>query len=179
MGPPIMKKFWPVPKSYSRNVRKVPDNAYFKGKDYYMNSKHRKILIWHSGIDLYCPVGSKVLAVEDCTIVKIWEFTGPSYTPEYRKTWAVNVRNSDGRIAVYGEVRKPRLKVSQKVRAGQVIGHVAQLMYTSKRPQKKLRCMLHFELYKKGTKRTVEWWPRNMPKPEKLLDPTRYLEECA
>jgi murein DD-endopeptidase MepM/ murein hydrolase activator NlpD len=174
-----MKKFWPVPKSYSRNVREVPDNAYFKGKDFYIDEKHRKVLIWHSGIDLYCPVGSNVLAIEDCTVVKIWEFTAPSYTPGYRKTWAVNVRNNDGKITVYGEVRKPQLRTGQRVRAGQVIGHVAQLIYTRNRPQEKLRCMLHFELYRKGTRTTLGWWLRGAKRPKNLLNPTMYLEECT
>jgi len=172
-------RFWPVPQSYSKTLQKSCKNiCRFKEKDYYIDEKHRKMLIWHSGIDLCCPVGSRVLAAEDCTVVKIWKFTGPPETPEYRKTWAVNVRNGDGRIAVYGEVRKPKLRIGQKIRAGRIMGRIAQVIYSRNRTQRKWRCMLHFELYKKGTRKTIDWWPRSRPKPANLLDPTKYLEGC-
>ncbi len=151
----------------------------FKEEAHFIDENHKRIDIWHSGIDILCPAGSKVLAVEDCKVVKVWEFTDPSDTPEYRKTWAVNVRNSDGTIAVYGELRKPRLKAGQKLKAGQMIGYVAQVHYNRNRPNKKTRCMLHFELYKKGTKKTIDWWPRGKKKPKDLLDPTKYLKTCT
>lgn len=172
-----MKKFWPVPQSYSKVVPESNDSR-FRAKDYYIDMKSRKVLIWHSAVDIHCPDGSRVVATEDCSVVRVWEFTGPPDTPHYRHTWAINVRNGDGTIAVYGELRKPRLRVGQKIKAGHTIGYIAQIEYERDQSVKKLRCMLHFELYKKGTRKTVDWWPRNRKKPVGLLNPTSYLESC-
>lgn len=168
-----MRKFWPVPQSCSKKVPKNGERGAYKINDYY-----DKLKIWHTGIDLFCPNGSKVLATEDCTVVRVWKFTGPPDASQYRTTWAVNARLGDGRVAVYGEVRKPKLKVGKRILAGRTVGYVTQVEHGRNEPNKKHRCMLHFELYKKGTKKTVDWWPKNRPKPKGLLNPTGYLESC-
>jgi murein DD-endopeptidase MepM/ murein hydrolase activator NlpD len=168
-----MQRFWPAPQSYSKKVPKNGKDGSFKKNDYY-----DKLKIWHTGIDLFCPNGSKVIATEDCTVVRIWKFTGPPDAAQYRTTWAVNVRLGDGRIVVYGEVRRPKWKVDKRILTGQTVGYVAQVEHGRKQPEKGYRNMLHFELYRKGTRKTIDWWPKSEKKPKNLLNPTGYLESC-
>jgi murein DD-endopeptidase MepM/ murein hydrolase activator NlpD len=168
-----MRKFWPVPQSYSKNVPKNGKDGSFRRNDYY-----DKLKVWHTGTDLFCPNGSRVIATEDCTVVRVWKFTGPPDASQYRTTWAVNARLDDGRIVVYGEVRRPNFRAGKKILAGQTVGYVAQVEHGRKQPLKGYRNMLHFELYKKGTRKTIDWWHKGEPKPVNLLDPTKYLEGC-
>lgn len=173
-----MKRYWPVPQSYSKKVPKGVEHGAFGRKDFFINEKNKEVDIWHSGIDIFCPVGSRVIATEACEVVRVWRFTGAPDTPEYRKTWAVTVRNATGNIVVYGEVRKPRLKMGQNITAGRTIGFAAKVEYNRNEVSFR-RCMLHFELYKAGTKKTIDWWYKGRPKPGRLLDPTTYLEGCS
>jgi len=170
--------YWPVPKSYSKKIPKTGKRYGFKGKNCFINKNHKKVDIWHSGIDILCPAGSKVIAVEDCRVIRIWKFTGYSDSPEYRKTWAVTVRNKSGNIIVYGELRKLRLRLRQEMNAGQLIGFSAPVGFRRNVPDITKRCMLHFELYKRGTQKTVDWWYKDRKKPQTLLDPTEYLKNC-
>jgi murein DD-endopeptidase MepM/ murein hydrolase activator NlpD len=172
-----MERYWPVPKSYSKMISKN-SNAAFKRKDSFIDEKFRKIEIWHSGVDIFCPVGSKVVATEDCDVIRIWKFTGAPDTPEYRTTWAVTVRNHTGNVVVYGELRKPKLKLGQTLKADQTIGYLAQVIFARNEPIAKRRCTLHIEFYKKGTKKTIDWWFRTQRKPKNLLDPAPYLNTC-
>lgn len=173
-----MKRYWPVPNSYSKKVPTVVEDCAFKGKDYFIDEKFRRVEIWHSGIDIFCPVGSKVVAAEDCNVIRIWKFTGAPDTPEYRTTWAVTVRNHTGNVIVYGELRKPRLKLGQSLKAGQTVGFLAQVIFARNQPIAKRRCTLHIELYKRGTKKTIDWWLRTQKRPRSLLNPTSYLKSC-
>jgi len=173
-----MKRYWPVLYSYSKKVPIGTEHGAFKREDYFIDRRYRKIDIFHSGIDIFCPLGSKVIAAEDCKIVRAWKFTGPPDAPEYRNTWAITVKNDTGNIIVYGEVKKPKVKVCQNIKAGSTIGFIAQVEHNGNEPVKTRRCMLHFELYKKGTRKTVDWWCRKQKKPKNLLNPTSYLKKC-
>jgi murein DD-endopeptidase MepM/ murein hydrolase activator NlpD len=153
----------------------VPKNGEpgsFRINDYYMKLKK-----WHTGIDLAAPPGSPVLAIEDCRVVKIGQFTGAPDVPWYRKTWFVQVENASGNVAVYGEVRKPRFAPGRAFRAGERLGSIA-IVEWARNARPRGRSMLHFELYKPGTKNFVDWWHKGKPWPKNLLDPTRYLESC-
>jgi murein DD-endopeptidase MepM/ murein hydrolase activator NlpD len=166
-------KYWPMPQSYSKKVPKKGADGSFK-----INNEYKKMKILHTGIDIYCPPGSKVLAIENCKITEIGQFTGAPESPRWRKTWHVTVKNDSGNIIVYGEVRKPKLKVGLKIKAGQIIGYIAVVEWAKNEPNKRDRSVLHFELYKSGTKKTVDWWYKNRCKPANLLNPTNYLKSC-
>ena len=168
-----MKLYWPVPKSYSKKVPENGRRGAFRINDYY-----KKLNIWHTGIDIWSSVGSKVVATENCEVIDVEQFTGYPETPQYRKTWYVTVKNNSGNVIVYGEIRKPKLKIGQKLKAGQIIGFIAAVEWAKNEPIKKDRSMLHFELYRKGTKKTVDWWYKNKEKPKNLLNPTNYLKDC-
>ena len=127
----------------------------------------------HTGLDLYCEVGTKVLAVEDGTVVEIEEFTGPTAeSPWWHETWAVLVQGASG-VVVYGEVA-PAVEVGDFVPKGAEIGLVMAVLKKFKgRPM----VMLHLELMVPGARETV-WWKPGEPQPVCLLDPTPKLPEA-
>lgn len=126
----------------------------------------------HEGVDLYCPEGTPVAAVEDGIVVAIIPFTGPSAVPPspwWHDTWALLVEGDTG-VVVYGEITLAHgYWPGDHINAGETIGHVKQVLVKDKgRPMS----MLHLELHKPGTKDAYEWLDE---RPESLLDPTEHL----
>jgi murein DD-endopeptidase MepM/ murein hydrolase activator NlpD len=140
----------------------------------------------HTGVDLYCELGTEVVAVEGGVVVAVEWFTGrnvpaPDGQPSdwWNDTMVVLVAGKSGVVA-YGEV-SPRVAVGDKVRAGQVVAVVeaAVLRVFKGRPM----VMLHLELYDRllppdATGSHVTWWGRGEDQPDGLLDPTCNLG-CA
>lgn len=147
----------------------------------------------HTGIDLYCANGEAVRAVEDGTIVHIAQFTGSAVGHTWwNDTWGIMVEGSSG-VVNYGEVRNPEInsiprrakygymhdgfmKVGNKVKRGQQIANVSQVLFDDRlRPEiPGHSCsMLHLELYKHGTREFADW--HDLTKNPNLLDPTSYL----
>ena len=157
-------KSWPVQVAYSRKVPCDSDAAFGAFREY----KHG--FGRHAGIDIYSPVGSKIIAIENGIVVHISEFTGAPWSPQWRRTWYVMVEHDDGRVAVYGEVRKPRLKKGQVIKSGQVIGYTAKVLFGKSGHDSS---MLHFELHKKGSRISQDWVGK---RPRRFLDPTKYLQ---
>jgi murein DD-endopeptidase MepM/ murein hydrolase activator NlpD len=71
---------------------------------------------FHSGIDIYAPHGSKVLATADGVV----EFAG--WYGDYGKT--VIIRHPSGYLTLYGHLSQIDVKEGQKVKAGDVVGRV-------------------------------------------------------
>jgi murein DD-endopeptidase MepM/ murein hydrolase activator NlpD len=168
-----MQRFWPVPKSYSKKTPKNGENGSFKINNYY-----KRLKVWHTAIDIGAPTGSKVIAAESGEVVDTGVFTGPPDMSQYRRSWFVAVRIDDGRIIIYGEIRKPELRKGVHVKAGQLIGRMAAVEWAKNEPDRNDRSTLHFELYRKGTRKFVDWWHKGKKRPKDLLDPTKYLEGC-
>lgn len=125
----------------------------------------------HEGVDLYCPDGTPVFAVEDGTVVDIQPFTGPKAgSGWWHDTDAVFVEGVSG-VVVYGEIT-PSCEKGATVRAGGLIGHVKTVLREDKgRPMS----MLHLELHSHGTRAAPEW-PTEAEKPATLQDPTPFLK---
>jgi len=127
----------------------------------------------HSGIDLYCELGTKIIAVEDGEVIAIEHFTGPLSTPTspwWNPTQAVLVKGKNG-VAVYGEITA-LVEVGQKVRGGEVIGIVNKpvLRHFKGRPT----VMMHFEWLEIWATKS-ETWPLNELCPDTLLSPGMIL----
>lgn len=124
----------------------------------------------HTGIDLYCSVGSKVYAMESGEVVSVAHFTGMlAESPWWNDTMAVMVEGQSG-VVLYGEI-EPVVSEGDFVFAGDLIGTVKQVL---KKDKGKPLAMLHLEWYTPGTREAV-WWKHGEKKPENLLDPTILL----
>jgi hypothetical protein len=134
----------------------------------------------HSGVDLYCEIGDKIIAVEDGVVGEVAPFTGKQVgTPWWNDTEVVLVHGKSG-VVVYGEV-KALVKPDDEVKAGQVIAEIEIPVLTEFKGRP--TCMLHLELldYEKiGHKDWLDHdWKLDHDKPEELIDPTDKLIESA
>jgi murein DD-endopeptidase MepM/ murein hydrolase activator NlpD len=132
----------------------------------------------HEGVDLYCPEGTLVTAVEDGLVVAVIAFTGESAVPPspwWHDTKAILVAGDSG-VVLYGEI-EPALDFweGDSVAAGSVLGRVVPVLKKDKgRPM----TMLHLELHRHGTRDAFEW-SLDGDRPQSLLDPTPFLLECS
>lgn len=124
----------------------------------------------HEGVDLYAPVGTPVYAVEDGVITAVKPFTGPAAGLDWwLPTEAVWVEGATGAV-LYGEIA-PRVAAGQRVKAGELIGHVVRVLRHDKgRPTS----MLHLELHVHGSTQAPEWLEMDQ-RPAVLRDPTPEL----
>ncbi|MGE3873129.1 MAG: M23 family metallopeptidase [Parvibaculaceae bacterium] len=122
---------------------------------------------YHVGIDLFARRRDVVRACEDGVIVAFYPFyrskTG-------QMTYALLVETADF-VINYGQVRgdsraKFKWRVGDKVAAGREIARIGD------------PGMLHFEMYRKGTRRNRHYYPGE-PRPRALLNPTKYLLEIC
>ena len=127
----------------------------------------------HTGVDLYCDPGTRVLAVESGKVVAIENFTGPEAdSPWWNSTSAVLIEGKSG-VVLYGELEPDiRMETGLKIEKGQTIGYVKTVLKNNKNLP---MTMLHIELYKHGT-RESNWW--RSEKPNHLLDPTKLLKKA-
>lgn len=128
----------------------------------------------HTGIDLYAPEGSPVVAMEAGTIVAVIDFTGPAVgTSWWLPTRAILVEGASG-VILYGEVDTD-LIVGLELAEGMELGQVERVLRNDKgRPTS----MLHLEHYFHGARRSVEGWPLGLKDPPKgLRDPLPLVEE--
>jgi len=173
-------KYWPVPKSHSKNlpVSGVPGSFWENRGD-----RH------HCGVDIYAPEGSDVLSVEDGEVIDIDIFTSPDKIPYWNTTYHVLLKNKTGFVCKYAELRDILVKKGMVVKAGELIGHVGLVLNTDQiskqSPQyiqrlnnNNKQSMLHFELYISEPNNHEYYSGGNWfgaIKPKNLLDPTNYL----
>ena len=128
----------------------------------------------HTGVDIYCDPDARVFAIERGVVVAVEKFTGAhADSPWWNDTWAILIRGVDDRVVCYGEL-KPRAWIQKgyHVFHGETIGEIIPVLKKDKGVTP--TTMLHFELYKPGTTKSV-WWHHGDAQPESLLDPTELL----
>jgi phosphopantothenoylcysteine decarboxylase len=132
---------------------------------------------YHNGVDIYMDIYSLVGAVEDGEIVSIGQFTGEAVgCGWWNDTWQVTVKGRSGNIC-YGKIEvNKKLKVGDKVKAGQPLGDVMQVLKNAPKkyiPYHKMS-MLHLELMNDDLIEVPDW-KIGCKKHKSLLDPTPYL----
>ena len=96
----------------------------------------------HEGIDLYCPAGTAVCAVESGEVVAVIPFTGVQAGSDWwENTDAVLIEGQSG-VVVYGEIA-PSCAVGQRVAAGQHIAGMGSEGFST-------GSHLHFEIHPSG-----------------------------
>lgn len=148
----------------------------------------------HTGIDLYCEIGTEVVAMCDGIVVGVENFTGKYVgnkvrtpdqyndgdpnaqqpSPWWNDTDAVLIKSDiGGSVILYGELDTD-IEIGTRVVAGQIIGKIKRsvLRFNKGRPM----TMLHLEWHKPGAPYFSFGWEINRPKPEKLLDPEIILK---
>lgn len=130
----------------------------------------------HTGVDLYCPEGTEVRAVEDGVEVGVEWFTGPDANPPcpwWLPTRAVLVEGASG-VVLYGEVETHLVEGIRLLR-GWLVGTVKRVL----RHDKGLpTSMLHLELHDPGTTKSSHPWELGGEMPSTLRDPTPFLLRC-
>ncbi len=171
-------KFWPVPNSFSKNL---PE----KGSGSFWEDRGDR---WHCGVDIYAPEGSKVIAIEDCKVLKIGLFTNPERADYWNFTYFALVKQKDEKFCKYAELGEVLIKEGDFVKAGSQIGTVGLVLNPWKIDEEspiyiqKLKenpSMLHFETYSGSPEESEEYLGGNwfgVKKPKKLLNPVIYLK---
>lgn len=156
--------FWPTISNHPRNK----EVAYQKNDSKFVGNPSRRFLAsrdsgkrFHVAIDLYANYKDPIIACEYGEIVSFYHF--------YHGAWALLVKHDDI-VINYGEVDADslkicRLKIGDKVNAGQQIGMVGRMKESS---------MLHFEIYREGVTENEKYFSKNK-RPENLLNPSMYL----
>ncbi|MDX2028534.1 MAG: M23 family metallopeptidase [Alphaproteobacteria bacterium] len=136
----------------------------------------------HEGVDLYCPEGTPVYAVEGGIIVGCLPFTGEITRPRspwWEDSFAILVEGPSG-VVVYGEIVPLNLPEETIIQVGQTLGYVTRVL---KKDKGRPRAMLHLELYETGTRDVYEWTVATgktpmESKPAPLRDPTPFLQQA-
>lgn len=162
---------WPVISSNSRKLEvpyKKTDGFYADGNPARaFGAKRADGERYHVGIDLYCDDEDVCVACEDGTIVGVQGFLNI--------TDALLLQTTSGIVCLYGEIEAESwkyfdLKVGSKVKKGQKIARIGKNQAGTQ--------MLHFETYRKGTKKNERWEVGKKPGPN-ILNPTKYLLNIA
>lgn len=128
----------------------------------------------HKGVDLYCPEGTCVYAVEEGEFNRITPWTGvKANCGWWEETDAIFIDSPSG-VVCYGEISviKYDFVIGEKIKAGQLLGTVKRVLKEDKgRP----RSMLHLQLYDHGVYGCGGVWEIENPKPKGLFDPTELL----
>jgi murein DD-endopeptidase MepM/ murein hydrolase activator NlpD len=176
----VIVRHWPVPESYSKTIPATGASGSF-----WEDRGDRR----HCGIDIYAPVASSAVAIEDGSVIGIGTFTSQDRVPYWNNTKHVLIENKIGLICKYAELEDVAVEIGESVRAGQLIGHVGLVLdttkitldsppYIQKLKKSENLSMLHFELYTPPPLETSDYLGGNWfgnSKPENLLDPTDYL----
>jgi phosphopantothenoylcysteine decarboxylase len=130
----------------------------------------------HTGVDLYCDVGTPVVPVEDGVVVAVEPFTGPKdNSPWWLDTDCVLVEGASG-VICYGEIQ-PCVSVGQKVKRGDTrIGTVLRVIPPEYPQHPELDGwkpnMLHLEVYPHGYYKPSDGYGNSFTY---LQDPTQLL----
>lgn len=173
-------RFWPVPASYSQQLPRTGEKGSF-----WEDRGDRR----HTGVDIYAPHGSSVVAVEDGIVLQVLEFTSPKLLPYYNQTQAVLIKHFDGAILLYAQLDFVRVSPGEVVSAGEILGGLGEVLnaqcidrnaprHIRGLADAELTSILHLEMYDRIPQVSLNTLGGNAffkEYPAGLLDPTEYL----
>ena len=180
MTPPG-KRFWPVPDTTPRIPASNDPGSFWEDRG------DRR----HMGIDIYAPKGSRVVSIEDGTVLQTGVFTTPDLSPHWNLTAQVIIAHTSGVFCRYAELHDVTVEEGSRVHGGEVIGHIGEVLNFSRvsaRSPAYIRdlmaagrsSMLHLEVYSSAPKPVFEYQGGNwfLPrKPVHIMDPALFLRE--
>ena len=175
--------FWPVEK---KNVSLPTD----KTPGGFLEDRGDRI---HCGIDIHTPIGSKVFAIEKGVVVNSSLFTSPTLISYWFDTYQLIIKACSGLYYRYAELEPPIVQIGQQINAGDLIGHVRQVlnprMISNKSPEYIQRLvatgknsMLHLEIYdtepiQSSLYKGGNWFDKTPP--DGLIDPYTILKQIV
>jgi hypothetical protein len=85
----------------------------------------------HVGADLYAPLGSRVVSIEDGAVISAGAFTSPDLVPYWNLTYQVTIAHVSGIFCRYAELGDLTVETGDPVCGGDVIGHVGEVLNIS------------------------------------------------
>ena len=172
---------WPVPESPSREIPCEGPGSFWEDR----GDRH------HCGVDIYAPVGSRVVAIEAGEIISTVITTSPHMERYWNRTFTLVVRTHSGLYCRYAELADLEVSNGDIVKEGMLIGHIGAVinpahvdgcapLYIQHLKRAGHPSMLHFELYSAMPSSSRCYYGGNWfcaKKPQGLLDPTAYLQE--
>jgi murein DD-endopeptidase MepM/ murein hydrolase activator NlpD len=116
------KLFWPVPDVTPRIPAPGSPGSFWEDRG------DRR----HTGIDIYAPPGSRVVSVEDGKVLRAGGFTSPDLFPHWNSTVQVIINHGPGIFCRYAELQDVTVEEGSRVRGGEVIGHVGEVLNVSR-----------------------------------------------
>ncbi|MDZ7372149.1 MAG: M23 family metallopeptidase [candidate division KSB1 bacterium] len=113
----------------------------------------------HTGVDLYAPEGSPVIACADGRVVQIGLFTSPKDICYWRETWFCLVRQVNGLYVRYAEMGQVCVGEGDYLAAGERVGSIGRVLdldkvdasapfYIRRLKAEGFPAMLHLEMLK-------------------------------
>lgn len=147
----------------------------------------------HIGLDLYAPAGSRVVSIEDGTVISAGVFTSPDLVPYWNWTYQVTIAHVSGIFCRYAELGDLTAETGAFICGGGVIGHVGEVLnlpligagsppYILALKEQERSSMLHFEVFTSVPGPAPEYRGGNWFSPEKpahLLDPALILRDTV
>jgi len=147
----------------------------------------------HAGLDLYVPPGSRVVSIEDGTVISAGVFTSPDLVPYWNRTYEVTIAHISGIFCRYAELGDLTVEAGADVSGGAVIGHVGEVLnltligtgppaYILALKEKGRSSMLHLEAFTSVPGPAPEYRGGNWFSPERpahLVDPALILRDAA
>jgi len=85
----------------------------------------------HAGLDLYAPVGARVVSIEDGKVLSTGIFTSPDLVPYWNVTYHVVIAHDSGIFCRYAELGDLAVGAGARVGGGKVIGHIGEVLNLS------------------------------------------------
>jgi murein DD-endopeptidase MepM/ murein hydrolase activator NlpD len=177
-------KVWPVPDSYSRELPKRGTLGSF-----WENRGDR----YHCGVDIFAPVGSDVISVQNGKVIDVGRFTSPSDANYLNESFYIIIKTPQNLNIKYAEVDTVLVRIGDFVNAGQKIASISKVLneeqlshstphYLREMMGKGLVSMLHLEAYISPISEVKPYLYGNFmgeEKPYSIVDPALFLNGTA
>ena len=183
LGSPELRRHWPLPGFEPVLPREGNPGSFWEDR----GDRH------HAGVDLYAPVGSRVVAIEDGTVISVGIFTSPELVRYWNRTFQVTISHASGVFCRYAELGGVVVEPGVSLSGGGLIGHVGEVLnlpligpeappYIRALKEQGHGSMLHFEAFSSPPSLAPEYRGGNWSsreRPPYLLDPALLLRDAS